>query len=370
MGLASDPSRGVVVMFGGIGAAITPYADTWEWNGATWTNVTPAGTVPPGRLDMAMAWFPAHNRVFMHGGVNHALNRAYADAWEWDGAAWTVSGGVPQPFARSGHAIAYDSARARMVLFGGMTLAHNFPNDTWEYDGAAWTNTSTSGPTPRRWAAMAYDAGLGAVVLHGGGQLLTRFDDTWHYNGTWAQASPALTPGARDSHRMVYDTGLGRSVMFGGYNGADLDDTWHYGGPLAASYVNFGQGCAGSAGVPAIQAQGVPTLGTQFTVHIVNLPPSGGLVFLVVGLSNTQWNGLPLPQPLDNFGLPGCSALCRDDASIALLHTNGTAVSTMSLPLLPSLAGLHFFQQALSLDAAAGNAFGGAVSNGGDGTLQ
>ena len=48
--------------------------------------------------------------------------------------------------ARSGHAMAYDPARGRVVLFGGSGTGrgHGF-EDTWEWDGA-----SGSGPTGRR----------------------------------------------------------------------------------------------------------------------------------------------------------------------------------------------------------------------------
>ena len=40
------------------------------------------------------------------------------------------------PRARVLHALAYDSARARVVLFGGNALLAPF-NDTWEWDGGS-----------------------------------------------------------------------------------------------------------------------------------------------------------------------------------------------------------------------------------------
>ncbi len=36
-----------------------------------------------------------------------------------------------------GHAMAYDSARQRVVLFGGYSQGHRA--DTWEWDGKNWT---------------------------------------------------------------------------------------------------------------------------------------------------------------------------------------------------------------------------------------
>ena len=49
------------------------------------------------------------------------------------------------PAPRAGHAMAYDSARSRTILFGGDALAGNFLNDTWEWGvGASRANGSQS----------------------------------------------------------------------------------------------------------------------------------------------------------------------------------------------------------------------------------
>ena len=64
-----------------------------------------------------------------------------AETWTFDGARWTqykVSG----PPARTVAAMAYDSARQRVVLFGGNTRhgvpPYGYDNDTWEWDGRRW----------------------------------------------------------------------------------------------------------------------------------------------------------------------------------------------------------------------------------------
>ena len=41
------------------------------------------------------------------------------DLWEWDGVAWTQLAQPTAPPSRSGHGLAYDLFRARVVLFGG-----------------------------------------------------------------------------------------------------------------------------------------------------------------------------------------------------------------------------------------------------------
>jgi hypothetical protein len=61
----------------------------------------------------------------------------------FDGTAWRREApepGAVLPPARTHHAMAYDAARDRIVLFGGTVDGAN-AGDTWERDGATgrWT---------------------------------------------------------------------------------------------------------------------------------------------------------------------------------------------------------------------------------------
>src|SRR5687768_2205109 len=69
---------------------------------------------------------------------------------------------------RSAAAMAYDSARERTVLFGG--IRHDVQlNETWEWDGNVWLlRDSASSPPPRSRSALAYDAARRRIVLFGG----------------------------------------------------------------------------------------------------------------------------------------------------------------------------------------------------------
>ena len=81
--------------------------------------------------------------------------------------------------ARYGHALAYDSARFRTVLFGG---AGNIGvlSDTWEWDGTTWTQKSLATSPPARSShALAYDSARGRTVLFGGRPDSGLFSDTW-----------------------------------------------------------------------------------------------------------------------------------------------------------------------------------------------
>lgn len=50
---------------------------------------------------------------------------------------------------RNAHALAYDSTRGRVVLFGGAD-ASKVRGDTWEWDGNSWSQVSSAGPAPQR----------------------------------------------------------------------------------------------------------------------------------------------------------------------------------------------------------------------------
>jgi hypothetical protein len=123
-----------------------------------------------------MVYDPVRNRTVLFGGTNH-FGALYGDTWEWDGAAWTQRA-VSGPAARGQHAMTYDAMRGVTVLFGGSGTS--VFNDTWEWDGAAWTQRVISGPLPRSGHAMAYDSSQGVSVCLGGNVngTLTQYD-TW-----------------------------------------------------------------------------------------------------------------------------------------------------------------------------------------------
>ena len=85
-----------------------------------------------------MAYDSEHKLVLLFGG--EASDRYRNDTWAWDGQAWTqVADTGPNP--RRLHAMAFDSARQRTVLFGGEV--GGITNDTWEWDGGVWTRWPT-----------------------------------------------------------------------------------------------------------------------------------------------------------------------------------------------------------------------------------
>jgi hypothetical protein len=141
---------------------------------------------------------------------------------------------VPAPMAPAalyGPGVAFDSARARLVVFGGVSNTTGYSGDTWEWDGASWTRTSRTGPAPRNGAVMAFDSRRGRTVLFGGDVQSGEFGDTWEWDGAaWTRVAES-GPRAREGHTLVFDPDRGVSVLFGGLAGdTTLRDTWEWNG--------------------------------------------------------------------------------------------------------------------------------------------
>ena len=99
------------------------------------------------------------------------------------------------PTAKASPALAYDSARHRVVLFGGDDCSGLLQGgDTWEWDGTTWLQVATTGPGPRGGAtAMAYDRARGQVVLFGGAAPDTPDKgDTWTWLGPIYRCSTVI----------------------------------------------------------------------------------------------------------------------------------------------------------------------------------
>jgi hypothetical protein len=230
--MASDPARGRVVLFGGWGSS----ADTWEWNGK-WVERFPSVS-PAARQYLAMTHDSARGRTVLFGGWKLNDSSLLRDTWEWDGTSWVERTPAVKPPARYAHAMAYDEARGRTILFGGWGSTEL--TDTWEWNGSTWIERApATSPPPRAGAAMTYDSARARVVLFGGTDISgTYFDDTWEWDGnTWIEQTPSSRPRARVVHAMAYDVARSRVVLFGGDGRREipsvpnpLGDTWEWDG--------------------------------------------------------------------------------------------------------------------------------------------
>ena len=198
-----------------------------------WRQVSALG--PQARDEHAVAYDSARDRVVLFGGYNGSVR--LGDTWEWAGStqSWTQLTPATAPSPRSSHAMAYDSSREKSVLFGGSEagITGTIYGDTWEWDGSIWTQVSTTGPPIRFGHAMAYDNGRGKVVLFGGVNSSSGFlGDIWEWDGNnWTNPSPLASPTGRSKPSMAYDSARDKTIMFGGLNYSGyLGDTWEWDG--------------------------------------------------------------------------------------------------------------------------------------------
>lgn len=232
--MAYDSTRNVTILFGGDdGTQLV--SDTWEWDGEIWTLRTPPAR-PVARYFHAMAYDSTRNVVVLFGGRTSAINDPIlGDTWEWDGTTWTERTPLTSPPARWIHAMAYDSARGVVVLFGGSGNCGGACDDTWEWDGTTWTQRTPSTSPPFRWGhSMAYDSMRGVTILFGG-RNFTDLGDTWEWDGIiWVQRFPSSGPSDLDTASLVYDDARGVSILFGGYRDGQgyVADTWEWNGTL------------------------------------------------------------------------------------------------------------------------------------------
>lgn len=206
---------------------------------------------PPARREAAIAYDSGRGRVVVFGGENGVLAKL-GDTWAWEtggppSGSWTQlssTGPSPRTYTR----MAYDRRRDRLVLFGGLT-AGGMVGDTWEFDGATWSLRSTSGPGPMTLHAMAYDIARERVVLfapfcNGGCSTFT-----WEWDGTSWTGFPG-GPSGRERAALAYDSDRARLVLFGGQVGVvDSGETWERAGTTWSLVAASGPGARAGAGL-------------------------------------------------------------------------------------------------------------------------
>ena len=227
--MAYDPSRGKTVLFGGRDGK--NLGDTWEWDGSSWTELSPNGPSPSARFGQSMVYDPSLQRLVLFSGLAGALTN---DTWEWDGGHWTRTSGAAHPTLGVGLAASYDATRKTTITFGG--IPDTDPTDVmWEWDGLSWSRVSPTGPWPpaRTWASMTHDPVRGRTVLFGGEDKDDNsLGDTWEWDGSrWVDRAPATSPLPRSRYVMAYDMARRRVVLHSGLSGASIQtDTWEWDG--------------------------------------------------------------------------------------------------------------------------------------------
>ena len=207
-GMVYDAARRCVVVFGGLDAGAVPMqvlADTWEWDGSTWTRRTPAQS-PPARFDLAMAYDRLRQRSVLFGGrPDYATT--FGDTWEWDGVNWVNAAPAFAPSARVNAAMAFDPRNRRVLLFGGIDLNGFFAPETWLWNGVSWRLLQPAA-SPATFGALAEDDVRARLLFVEAGSSVD-----WEWDGrNWTQPPASGAPRPVDLGGLAFDAASGRAV--------------------------------------------------------------------------------------------------------------------------------------------------------------
>lgn len=242
--MAYDPTTKTVLLFGGFGlvsggppadgGTYSGFSDTWSWNGTTWTKLSPASNPGSDSLESdSMAYDPATKTVLLFDGGECNSCGGQGQTWSWNGATWTrLSPPTSPPASGWSSAMAYDPATATMLLFDGgeCSPCSGLKGQTWSWNGTTWARLfSPASPRASGGWSMAYDPATATVLLFGGMgygyPAVTALDETWSWSGTtWTKLSPAGSPPPGGAS-MAYDPGM-KAMLFAAEGYWQLYDTW------------------------------------------------------------------------------------------------------------------------------------------------
>jgi hypothetical protein len=228
--LAYDAGSDRVVVFAIVaaGEGFASQNETWAYDPAAdeWSLV---GTEQPDGLHGARAAYDAESdRIIV---IARESLRVWAydlDSDTWERRASQTAG------IDTYHGIAYDAESDRVAVFGGglglgpgATLAYDYNSDTWT------DLSSDASPTERAYQAMAYDPTTDRIIMFGGveGGAETPTDETWAYDvnsSMWSLLNPPTRPSPRGWAALAFNPADRSLVLFGGGPRREeaTDETW------------------------------------------------------------------------------------------------------------------------------------------------
>ena len=244
-GMVYDPRGSRMILFGGQTAfdvgtkKYYELNDTWEWNSVQWLQRFPLNA-PPTRSGHAMVYDSARDRIVVFGGKSGAsqLN----DTWAFDHNDWSQVNTNTLPPPRYLVGGAYDPVRDRLVIFGGSVdtvdkngvVTSSNLYDTWEFDGTDWKQVGGTGPTLNR-PVLVWDAARKQILAMGYDSASTPGNHMYRYdpsNGSWNEIKPETMPPCLNEEVMTVQTHNDTVRLTGGVCAASgfTDDTYEWDG--------------------------------------------------------------------------------------------------------------------------------------------
>ncbi len=225
-----DARRQHLLAFGGMGRINGVHLNDgpWQWDATLglWKSRGVVG--PEGRSGAASVYDSGRDRWIISGGYQQT------DLWEWDGSGGTWekrTGAAPQTTGQLiGHVLAYDTRRDQVLMLGNRVMGP----DVWVWNGTSGTFTKRPtdgpGPLPREWIHAAYDDARDRLMLFGGLTLNgTTDNDLWEWDpatARWTNCSGSKpgTPRGRLHGTLVFDNRRQALILFGGDGFNDYQD--------------------------------------------------------------------------------------------------------------------------------------------------
>jgi hypothetical protein len=130
---------------------------------------------------------------------------------------------------------------------------------------------------------------------------------------------------------------------------------------FVGGFKAYGTGCVGTNGLITQTGVGTPDVGRKVD-YVVNNGPLQSFALCVLGFSNTNWGGIPLPFPVPSTR--GCSIYTEMViAPVIAIDSLGVGTFRTVIPNDPSLITGHYFTQMWAIDLPA-NPLGMTFSNG------
>ncbi|MDX2178010.1 MAG: kelch repeat-containing protein, partial [Bryobacteraceae bacterium] len=258
-----------------------------------------------------------------------------------------------RPLRRCLHHAVLDAYRDTMYLFGG--CASGFGpcplNDLWAFDLAAnrWTEvTGAAKPPAREHYGRVFDSARRRLVLYGGSGA-GLLGDTWEFDPqSSAWGTPNVrgeTPAARSRHESAYAVDRAAAFFFGGRKASGLtNELWMLAsaGPRVSGVGDAFTGAGGAVApghLVSIFGSGLgPVDGRSFDFDAASglLPTSGA------GAS-AAWNGVASPlyfARADQLNVQVPYELAGQSSASLVVTVDGVAGAPMEIRVAPTAVGL------------------------------